>query len=74
VDPSGTCIHLAVGLAGPLATTVDDVTEAAMARIRGTKLETKIYPGARHEIFKEINQVEVIDDVNAFTEGLLRVH
>ncbi len=37
-----------------------------IGRIRGERLEEKSYPGARHEIFNELNQDEVLDDVVEF--------
>ena len=41
-------------------------TRPAIEHIRGERLEEKLYPGARHEVFNETNQDEVIDDVLAF--------
>jgi alpha-beta hydrolase superfamily lysophospholipase len=41
-------------------------TRPTVERIAGDVLETRIYPGARHEVFNEINRREVIDDVIAF--------
>lgn len=43
-----------------------DATREAVERIAGPRLEQKVYPGARHEIFNETNQDEVIGDVVAF--------
>jgi alpha-beta hydrolase superfamily lysophospholipase len=43
-------------------------TRPAVERIAGDGLETRIYPGARHEVFNETNRGEVIDDVIAFVE------
>ena len=40
-------------------------------RLRGPASEAKLYPGARHEIFNEINRDEVLDDVVAFIERAL---
>ena len=42
------------------------VTKKAMAHLRGTIFEEKVYPGAMHEIFNETNQTEVIADVVEF--------
>ena len=41
-------------------------THEAVERIRGEQFESKTYPGARHEIFNETNQDEVLDDVIEF--------
>ena len=43
----------------------------AIERIRGSRFEEKIYPGARHEVFNETNQDEVLDDVVAFVRRSL---
>jgi len=43
----------------------------AIERIRGSRLEEKIYRGARHEVFNETNQDEVIGDVTAFLDRTL---
>src|SRR5918998_6978088 len=43
----------------------------AVERIQGSRLEDKIYPGARHEVFNETNQDEVIADVTAFLDRTL---
>ena len=42
------------------------VTREAIERIRGERLEERIYPGARHEVFNETNRTEVLDDVADF--------
>jgi alpha-beta hydrolase superfamily lysophospholipase len=39
--------------------------------LRGERSEDKVYPGARHEIFNETNQDEVLDDVVAFIDRSL---
>jgi alpha-beta hydrolase superfamily lysophospholipase len=44
-------------------------TRPAIERIAGSRLEEHIYPGARHEVFNEINRDEVLDDVLAFLAG-----
>lgn len=44
---------------------IDDSRDG-WARIRGEGSEERTYPGARHEIFNETNQDEVLDDVLAF--------
>jgi alpha-beta hydrolase superfamily lysophospholipase len=43
----------------------------AVERIRGSRFEEKIYPGARHEVFNETNKDEVIGDVTAFLDRTL---
>src|SRR5437867_2489196 len=43
----------------------------AVERIRGTRLEERIYPGAKHEVLNEINQDEVLADIVAFMERVL---
>jgi alpha-beta hydrolase superfamily lysophospholipase len=48
-----------------------DATAAAMEYIGGTRLEHQKYPGARHEIFNETNQDEVLGDVVAFLRRVL---
>ncbi|HEV2785918.1 MAG TPA: alpha/beta fold hydrolase, partial [Solirubrobacteraceae bacterium] len=50
----------------PLAATRD-----AIERIRGSRFEEHVYPGARHEVFNETNQDEVLDDVVAFVQRTL---
>jgi len=42
------------------------VTREAIERIRGERLEERVYPGARHEVFNETNRTEVLDDVADF--------
>lgn len=39
---------------------------AAIDTIKGSALESKVYPGAQHEIFNETNKDEVLADVVAF--------
>ena len=41
-------------------------TAEAFEHLRGEASEARVYPGARHEIFNEINSDEVLDDVVAF--------
>ncbi len=48
-----------------------DATEAAMARIGGSVLTTRIYQGARHEVFNETNSAEVLGDLIDFL-GVVR--
>lgn len=46
-------------------------TRAAMEHLGGSALSEKVYAGARHEIFNETNQDEVIADVVAFVAGVV---
>jgi alpha-beta hydrolase superfamily lysophospholipase len=46
-------------------------TAEAFEHLRGDASEQKIYPEARHEIFNETNQDEVLDDVVAFIDRAL---
>lgn len=46
-------------------------TRPAIERIAGEKLEQHAYPGARHEIFNEINRDEVLDELIAFLRRAL---
>ena len=46
-------------------------TRPAIDLVRGDVFAEKIYPGARHEIFNETNQDEVLDDVLAFIDRYL---
>jgi alpha-beta hydrolase superfamily lysophospholipase len=48
-----------------------DATRAAMDHLRGPGTEEKVYPEARHEIFNETNQDEVIGDVEAFLSRVI---
>jgi len=48
-----------------------DATREAIDHLRGSRLDEKVYPGARHEIFNETNQAEVIGDVIAFLHSAL---
>ncbi|MGQ0467978.1 MAG: lysophospholipase [Sporichthyaceae bacterium] len=43
-----------------------EATRAAAHRSLGTQLTTRIYSGARHEIFHETNSKEVLDDLALF--------
>ena len=38
----------------------------------GANAELKLYDGARHELFNEINREEVFADINEFMEGLIQ--
>lgn len=53
----------------PLAPLVP--TQAAVERVGGDRLTSKIYPGAMHEIFNETNKAEVLDDVAAFVDEVV---
>ncbi|MET8990281.1 alpha/beta hydrolase [Nonomuraea wenchangensis] len=46
-------------------------SRAGIEAVRGTDLTERIYPGARHEVFNETNQDEVLDDVIAFLDRAL---
>jgi alpha-beta hydrolase superfamily lysophospholipase len=47
-------------------------TRAGIETLRagGANIEEKIYPGARHEIFNEVNRDEVLADTRAFVERI----
>src|SRR5262249_9644523 len=44
---------------------------AAMGVIGGERLESIVYPGARHEIFNETNRSEVLAAVTSFVDRVL---
>jgi alpha-beta hydrolase superfamily lysophospholipase len=46
-------------------------TRAAMQRVRGERLESIIYPGARHEVLNETNRGEVLAAVTSFIDRAL---
>jgi len=46
-------------------------TRDGLEAVRGPNLESKTYPGARHEIFNETNRDEVLDDVTEFVDRVL---
>jgi alpha-beta hydrolase superfamily lysophospholipase len=46
-------------------------TREAIQHLRGERFEEIVYPGARHEVFNETNQDEVLDDVVAFVRRSL---
>ncbi|MDQ4007614.1 MAG: lysophospholipase [Actinomycetota bacterium] len=46
-------------------------TRGGIETLRGTRLEEKVYPQARHEIFNETNRDEVLDDVVRFVDRAL---
>jgi alpha-beta hydrolase superfamily lysophospholipase len=48
-----------------------EITRAAIERIRGERLEERVYDGARHEVFNETNSDEVLSDVVSFLERAL---
>ncbi|MEO6882297.1 MAG: lysophospholipase [Mycobacteriaceae bacterium] len=48
-----------------------EATRGGIATIRGTLLEVIHYPGARHEIFNETNNDEVLGDVTDFLDRAL---
>lgn len=47
-------------------------TRAGTDRVRGLGFEERTYPGARHELFNEINRDEVVADVAAFTARVVK--
>ncbi|GAA6525468.1 lysophospholipase [Intrasporangium sp. DVR] len=47
-------------------------TRAGWATLAGRHASSKSYPGARHEIFNETNQEEVLDDVIDFIRATIR--
>jgi alpha-beta hydrolase superfamily lysophospholipase len=46
-------------------------TRPAIERIKGSDFTERVYEGARHEVFNETNQDEVLDDVVAFLHRVL---
>jgi alpha-beta hydrolase superfamily lysophospholipase len=46
-------------------------TRPAIEALRGARLEERIYPGARHEVFNETNRDEVLDDVAGFLRSAM---
>jgi alpha-beta hydrolase superfamily lysophospholipase len=48
-----------------------EVTRPAIERIRGDQLEEHVYEGARHEVFNEINNDEVLEHVTTFLDRTL---
>ncbi len=48
-----------------------DYAREAVERLRGPNTEEKVYPEARHEIFNETNQGEVLDDTVDFVKRAL---
>jgi alpha-beta hydrolase superfamily lysophospholipase len=49
-----------------------DGTREGIERIKGERFTEKVYPDARHEIFNETNKDEVLADVTAFVDAVLR--
>ena len=47
-------------------------TRAGTDRVRGLGFEERSYPGARHELFNEINRDEVFADIAAFTARVVK--
>ena len=48
-----------------------DVARQGVAKLGGPALESHVYPGARHEVFNEINKAEVLGDVMTFIDSAL---
>jgi alpha-beta hydrolase superfamily lysophospholipase len=44
------------------------ITRPAIERLRGSDFIERVYPGAKHEIFNEIDRQEVLDQVAAFVD------
>jgi alpha-beta hydrolase superfamily lysophospholipase len=49
-----------------------DGVRAGLAQLRGTDFSERIYEGARHEVFNETNQAEVLDEVCGFIDRATR--
>lgn len=47
-------------------------TRAGIEQVKGDAFTERSYPDARHEIFNETNRAEVLADVTAFVDGVLR--
>jgi alpha-beta hydrolase superfamily lysophospholipase len=48
-------------------------TRSGVEHLRGEHYVERVYPGARHEIFNELNADEVLADVTAFITGTVQV-
>jgi alpha-beta hydrolase superfamily lysophospholipase len=44
------------------------ITRPAVERLRGSDFTERVYAGAKHEIFNEIDRQETIDEVRAFAD------
>jgi alpha-beta hydrolase superfamily lysophospholipase len=49
-----------------------DASRAAIERVGGGQIEERIYPGAMHEVFNEVNRDEVLGDLVGFLARELR--
>lgn len=49
-----------------------DVVRQGVGKLGAERLQQHVYPGARHEVFNEINKDEVLGDVVAFIETALK--
>lgn len=49
-----------------------DGSRGGIEHLKGERYVERIYPGARHEIFNEVNRDEVLADVTSFVDGVLR--
>lgn len=50
---------------------IDNGTQLGIDRIKGSRFEQQIFPGARHEVFNEVNRQEVLSTVARFIDGVL---
>ena len=48
-----------------------EATRAGIAHLRGARLVERTYPGARHELFNELNADDVIGEVTGFIRAQL---
>ena len=48
-----------------------EVARQGVSKLGGPALESHVYPGARHEVFNEINKAEVLGDVMTFIDSAL---
>lgn len=50
---------------------IENGTQLGIDRIRGRRFEQQIFPGARHEVFNEVNRQEVLQTVTGFIGTVL---
>jgi alpha-beta hydrolase superfamily lysophospholipase len=46
---------------------------AGLTKLRGTDFTERVYEGARHELFNETNQAEVVGEVCNFVDRVARI-